>query len=112
MSILSKYLQLQLSSTKYEINDDIVNIANELYKSFEKLQALLCDKDIRFITEDAQKEYISLLNEIKMLLEKEDIHEHEKNKNKLNYIYECQKLLDNCMKEINNFKNEGKIVYV
>lgn len=110
MSILSKYLQLQLSSTKYEINDDIVNIANELFKSFEKLQALLRDKDTRFITKDAQKEYTSLLNEIKMLLDKEDIHTHEKNKDKLNYIYECQKLLDNCMKDIEKFKTEGRIV--
>lgn len=110
ISILSKYLQLQLSSSKYEINSDIINITNELNKSFQYLLTLLQDKKTEHITEDAQKEYISVLHDIKLLLEKEDIHTLDNNKDKLTYIYGSQKLLSECLNEIESMKNSGRII--
>ena len=105
ISILSKYLQLQLSSKEYKIDDNINYITNELYKSLQYLLTLLQNKETKYLTEDAKKEYLRELHETQLLLGKEDIHNLDYNKDKLTYIISSQKLVSQSINLIESMKD-------
>ena len=98
-------MQLQLSSKEYKIDDNINYITNELYKSLQYLLTLLQNKETKYLTEDAKKEYLRELHETQLLLGKEDIHNLDYNKDKLTYIISSQKLVSQSINLIESMKD-------
>ena len=98
--ILSKNLQLELSSNGYVINERISILMYELNKQIEFLLTKLRDKELTCIIQQSKEENNNCLFDIKLIIEKEEIWKNKKNTGKLKPLRECAGHINECIKEL------------
>lgn len=98
--ILSKNLQLELSSNEYVINNRVSLLTYELNKQIEVLLNKLRDKGLTCIVQRSKDANKDCLYDIKLIIEKEEIWVNKKNKDKLKPLNECKNHVSECIKEL------------